>query len=68
VANALENIAKDAAQNPKRAVVDGVDVESHPLPDLISAEKHEATKNAMKSTTRPGLGIRFMRVNPPGAF
>ena len=64
MAEDLSETIADAAQNPRKAVVDGVDIEQHPLPDLIKAAQYDAAKKAAK---RSSLGLRFTRLTPPGA-
>ncbi len=53
-----------AVAGPRSASSDGQSVESHPLPDLIAAEKYLASKRA---ACNPARGLRFTRLVPPGS-
>lgn len=53
----------DNATAPRKAVVDGVSVEQHPLPDLLAARRELSTANAVKGKTR---GLLYTRIQPPG--
>lgn len=55
-------IATNAA-GPAKAAGDSGSMEQHPLPDQIAADRYLAAKNA---ATR-GLGIRHVKLVPPGA-
>ncbi len=57
------DIIQQNAQGPKRASVDGVDAEQHPLPDQIAADKYLQSKRASRAK---GLGIRLVKLSPPG--
>jgi hypothetical protein len=57
-----EAIEKNLA-GPKRVEVDGISVEQHDLDQLIEADRYLGSKKAVKV----GLGIRMVRVEPPGA-
>jgi hypothetical protein len=48
---------------PKRVQVDGVIVEQFGMEELIEADRYLESKKAV----RKGLGIRMVRVEPPGA-
>ena len=54
----LENAVK-----PKRANIDGREVEMHPIPDQIAALK---AKNAAASHSRSFAGLRPIRLISPG--
>lgn len=61
----LTDAIKQAAQDPKSAQADGVRVESHPIKDLIEADRYTTTKAAAGGTRLP---VRMARINsgPPG--
>lgn len=59
----LSDQITDAAQNPKKAQGDMGSAESHPLPDLIAADRYLAGRSA---ATGPRRGIRFTRLVPGG--
>lgn len=52
------------AAGPARVSSDAGSVEAHKLPDLIAASNHLASKCA---ASRPHLGLRFVKLKPPGA-
>lgn len=54
------------AQGPRRVRTDAGEVEAHPLPDQIEADKYLAAKAAVEggNTTR---GLRFNVLKPPGS-
>ena len=64
MADDLGDTIHDNASNPKRASGDSGSVEQHPLKDQIAADKHLAGKQA---ATGKGLGIRRVKLSPPGA-
>jgi hypothetical protein len=64
VANELEQAIRDNASQPAKAAVDGQSVEQHPLPDQIEADRYLASKEAVR---KPGLGVKFAKIVPPGA-
>lgn len=55
---------REAAKQPAKASVDGQSVEQHSLKDQIEADRYLASKNAAK---KPGLGIKFAKIVPPGS-
>ena len=62
-----ENLDKSILQNaegPAKASVDGVSMEQHKLPDQIAADKYLQSKKASQGR---GLGIRLVKLSPPGA-
>lgn len=59
----IDNTIRDNATGPKRARGDSGEVEQHSLTDQIAASKHLASKEA---TTGKGLGIRLVKLSPPG--
>ena len=60
----LDSKIRESASGPKRASGDSGSVEQHPLKDQIAADKHLASKQAAASK---GLGIRRVKLSPPGA-
>jgi len=54
------SISTSAAQ-PKKAAVDGVNVETHSLPDLIAAEQHLQAKAA---GANPAFNLNFLKLKP----
>jgi hypothetical protein len=53
----------NALAGPKRARGDAGEVEQHPIPDLIEADKYLASKAA---ANKPGRGLRFTTLIPDG--
>ncbi len=60
IADSLEQ----AALNPKAVSTDKAKVESHPIADLLEALRHESAQTA---ASRNHLGLRFMKLESPGA-
>ena len=60
----LEQAIRENASQPAKASVDGQSVEQHPLKDQIEADRYLASKDA---TRKPGLGIKFAKIVPPGS-
>ncbi|MBX3497760.1 MAG: hypothetical protein KF769_16115 [Parvibaculum sp.] len=60
----LEQAIRDNAAQPAKASVDGQTVEQHPLKDQIEADRYLASKDAAR---KPGLGVKFAKLVPPGA-
>ena len=58
------DLSNDAASQPAKASVDGQSVEQHPLKDQIEADRYLASKAAAR---KPGLGIKFAKIVPPGS-
>ena len=54
----------DSAKGPAKAAVDGQSVEQHALRDQIEADRYLAGKEATRKT---GLGVKLVRLEPPGA-
>lgn len=52
---------ESAAKSPKRVRTDAGEVEAHPLPDQIEADKYLASKAAASQKTR---GLRFNQLSP----
>ena len=63
LADELDNTIRENAAGPKRARGDSGEMEQHPLKDQIAADKHLASKEA---TAGEGLGIRKVKLSPPG--
>lgn len=61
----LTDTIEDAAEGPKKAKGDQGEMEQHPLPDLIEADKYLKGDDAAKTQTARGL--RFNRFKNPGA-
>jgi len=59
-----EQAIKVNAAGPARASVDGQTVEQHSLRDQIEADRYLAGKEA---TRKKGLGVKFVKLEPPGA-
>ena len=59
----LDSSIQQNAISPKRASVDGLDVEQQPLPDQIAADKYLESKKASRSK---GLGIKLAKISPGG--
>jgi hypothetical protein len=59
----LNNTIRENAQGPKRAKGDSAEMEQHPLPDQIAADRYLQSMTA----SRKGLGIRTTKLVPPGA-
>lgn len=55
---------REAANQPAKVSVDGQSVEQHALKDRIEADRYFASKDAAK---KPGLGIKFAKIVPPGS-
>ncbi len=64
MAEALDNTIRDNAAGPKKATGDSGSVEQHALADQIAADKHLASKQA---TAGKGLGVKLVKLSPPGA-
>lgn len=61
----LSDEIETAASEPASAESDGQKAQSHSLPDLIAADKHLASRDAM---SRPGWGgIKISRARGSGA-
>lgn len=58
-----DQILDAATDNVRSALVDGLSVQTHSLPDLIAADKHLAAKNSGQS---PVLPVRFSKVISKG--
>ena len=58
----LTSKIKENAEGPKRAKGDSAEMEQHPLPDQIAADRYLQSKTA----SRKGLGVRVTKLVPPG--
>jgi hypothetical protein len=59
----LDQAIRDNANSPKRAKGDSAEMEQHPLPDQIAADKYLESKKASRAK---GLGIKLTRISPGG--
>lgn len=59
----LDQAIRDNAAGPAKAAGDSGSVEQHPLKDQIEADRYLASKDAAR---KPGLGIKFAKIVPPG--
>lgn len=62
VSDALADTIESNAQGPRRAQNDMGSMEQHSLPDQIAADRYLRSKAASKV----GLGIRLVKLIPPG--
>ena len=60
----LDQAIAENAAGPAKAMVDGQSVEQHALKDQIEADRYLASKRASRGR---GLGIRLVKLTPPGA-
>jgi len=63
MAEDLDNSIRQNAEGPAKAGADGVNVEQHQLPDQIAADRYLQSKKASRGK---GLGIRLVKLSPPG--
>ena len=63
MADPLDDTIRDNASGPRRAKGDSAEMEQHPLPDQIAADRYLASKNAARTK---GLGIALKKLVPPG--
>ena len=59
----IENSLRENATGPKRAKGDSAEMEQHPLPDQIAADRYLQSK---KATQNKGLGVTLKKLSPPG--
>lgn len=52
------------ARGPKRVQVGNQSVEAHPIQDQIAADRYAKGESG---TSRNHMGLRFMKIIPPGA-
>ncbi|MGH7143189.1 MAG: hypothetical protein ACREJ2_03550 [Planctomycetota bacterium] len=62
-ADDLDKAIEKSAKGPRRAKGDSAEVEQHPLPDQIAADRY---LNSKKAARAKGLGIRKTKMIPPG--
>jgi hypothetical protein len=60
----LDEAIRDNAQGPAKAQGDAGSVQQHPLRDQVEADRYLESK---KATRRKGLGVKFVRLEAPGA-
>jgi len=58
----LEDTIRENAAGPKRVQGDSGSMEQHSLQDQIAADKHLASKEAL----RHGIGIKTVKISPDG--
>lgn len=59
---------EEAAAGPQRMRTDAGEAQSHPLTDLIEADKYLASRDAVSaSANRTHRGLRFNVLKPPGS-
>jgi hypothetical protein len=63
--DAISEALVDAASGPKRVKGDAGEVETHPIADLIEADRYQRSKDAATSGRR---GLRFTKIIPPGTL
>ncbi|NLW83509.1 MAG: hypothetical protein GXY41_03745 [Phycisphaerae bacterium] len=61
----LDKSIQDNAAGPRKASGDAGSVEQHALSDQIAADKHLASKQAMRTK---GLGVKLVRLSPSGTI
>ena len=64
MAEDIENQLRENAAGPKRAKGDSGEMEQHPLPDQIAADRYLASKQVAK---KKGIGIKLVKLSPSGA-
>ena len=62
MADETEDQILENALAPKRASTDTSSMEQHPIADQIAADRYKRSKSAARS----GLGLRFVKLIPPG--
>jgi len=60
----LDQAIRDNVSQPAKASVDGQSVEQQPLKDQLEVVRFFASKDAAR---KPGLGIKFAKIVPPGS-
>jgi hypothetical protein len=60
----LQSQIRENATGPAKASGDAGSIEQHKLTEQIAADKHLASKNAVK---QPKRGLRFNKLVPPSA-
>ncbi|MBI1373649.1 MAG: hypothetical protein GC159_13045 [Phycisphaera sp.] len=64
MAEDLKDSIRENAEAPAEAAADGQHVKQHPLPDQIEADRYLESKQAAR---KKGLGIKLVKLSPPGA-
>lgn len=64
MADELEDAIRKNAEGPAKASGDAGSVEQHNLSEQMEADRYLASKDAVK---KPGRGLRFTKLVPPGA-
>lgn len=59
----IEQSIQENAAGPRKATGDAGSVEQHALSDQIAADKHLASKQAMRTK---GLGVKLVKLSPSG--
>lgn len=59
----IEQSIQENAAGPRKATGDAGSVEQHALTDQIAADKHLASKQAMRTK---GLGVKLVMLSPSG--
>jgi hypothetical protein len=59
----LEQAIRENAEGPKRAQGDSGSIEQHSLKDQTEADRYLESK---KATRKPGIGVKFAKLVPPG--
>ena len=62
-----QELILENALSPKRASGDEGSVEQHPIADQIKAAEYAKEQTAAESGAWRGLGIRYVKLIPPGA-
>lgn len=63
MATTISEAITEAALGPAKVATEGVSAESHPLPDLIAADKYRAAKAAAAKNHR---GFYWAKADPGG--
>jgi hypothetical protein len=64
MADTIAGAIEETAKGPARVTVDGTTVEAQKIADQIAAAKHAASNTA---AGRNHFGLRFVKLEPPGA-
>lgn len=62
----LEDTILENAQGPAEARGDSGSMKQHSLPDQIDADKYLAGKGALADPKKKTMGVRFVKLVPPG--
>lgn len=63
----LQDTISDNAQGPASASGDSGSMRQHGLRDQIAADRYMAGKDAVANRTKKTMGIRMVKLVPPGA-